>query len=150
MLLSLISRQQKIHTGGRSLLCPHRSCTVIQIDRISPEVSLSQICFIALCNCYTFCQILLAPYLCFNVIFQHFFTFTPIKEQVHLGESTSWLHISSRPVCKKYSVVKVQDAYAAISEWKGTMLTACYATSKANIFVISFVSNLRRRVSSMQ
>lgn len=33
MLLSLISRQQKIHTGGRSLLCPHRSCTVIQIDR---------------------------------------------------------------------------------------------------------------------
>ena len=35
MLLSLISRQQKIHTGGRSLLCPHRSCTVIQIDRIA-------------------------------------------------------------------------------------------------------------------
>ena len=24
---------KKIHTGGRSLLCPHRSCTVIQIDR---------------------------------------------------------------------------------------------------------------------
>ena len=51
---------------------------------------------------------------------------------------------------QKYSVVKVRGAYAAISEWKGTMLTACYATSKANIFVISFVSNLRRRVSSMQ
>lgn len=51
---------------------------------------------------------------------------------------------------QKYSVVKVQGAYAAISEWKGTMLTACYATSKANIFVISFVSNLRLRVSSMQ
>lgn len=50
----------------------------------------------------------------------------------------------------QYSVVKVHAAYAAISEWKGTMLTACYATSKANIFVISFVSNLRRRVSSMQ
>ena len=31
---------------------------------------------------------LLAPYLCFNVMFQHFLTFTPIKEQVHLGEST--------------------------------------------------------------
>ena len=92
----------------------------------------------------------LAPYLYFNVMFQHFLTFTPSKEQVHLGESTKWLHISSRPVCKKYSVVKVQGAYAAISEWKGTMLTACYATSKANIFVISFVSNLRRRVSSMQ
>ena len=30
----------------------------------------------------------LAPYLCFNVMFQHFLTFTPIKEQVHLGEST--------------------------------------------------------------
>nr|DAM74289.1 MAG TPA: hypothetical protein [Caudoviricetes sp.] len=85
MLLSLISRQQKIHTGGRSLLYPHRSCTVIQIDRISPEVSLSQICFIALCNCYTFCQILLAPYLCFNVVFQHSLTFTQ-KEQVSLGE----------------------------------------------------------------
>lgn len=31
---------------------------------------------------------LLAPYLCFNVIFQHSLTFTPLKEQVHLGEST--------------------------------------------------------------
>ncbi|EEC57300.1 hypothetical protein BACPEC_01808 [[Bacteroides] pectinophilus ATCC 43243] len=31
---------------------------------------------------------LLAPYLCFNVMFKHFLTFTPIKEQVHLGEST--------------------------------------------------------------
>jgi len=30
----------------------------------------------------------LAPYLCFNVMFQHFLTFTPIKEQAHLGEST--------------------------------------------------------------
>ena len=26
-------RQIKCNTGGRSLLCPHRSCTVIQIDR---------------------------------------------------------------------------------------------------------------------
>ena len=42
----------------------------------NPEVSLLQICFIALCYCHTFCQIFLAPYLCFNVIFQHFFTFT--------------------------------------------------------------------------
>ena len=33
----------------------------------------------------TFCQILLAPYLCFNVVFQHFLTFTQ-KEQVSLGE----------------------------------------------------------------
>ena len=51
---------------------------------------------------------------------------------------------------KQYSVVKVQGAYAPISEWKGTPLTVCYATLKANIFVISFVSNLRRKVSSTQ
>ena len=50
----------------------------------------------------------------------------------------------------QYSVVKVQGAYTPISEWKGTPLTDCYATSKANIFVISFVSNLRRKVSSTQ
>ena len=42
----------------------------------NPEVSLSRTCFIALCYCHTFCQIFLAPYLCFNVMFQHFFTFT--------------------------------------------------------------------------
>lgn len=47
---------KKIHTGGRSLLCPHRYRTVIQIDRISPEVSLSKICIFAPCNCCTFCQ----------------------------------------------------------------------------------------------
>jgi len=42
----------------------------------NPEVSLSQICFIAPCNCYTFCPISLAPYLCFNILFQHFLKFT--------------------------------------------------------------------------
>ena len=115
----------------------------------NPEVSLSRICFIALCYCHTFCQIFLAPYLCFNVMFQHFFTFTLKRAGTSLRTYLVAPHILTSCM-QKYSVVKVQGAYAAISEWKGTMLTACYATSKANIFVISFVSNLRRRVSSMQ
>ena len=80
-------------------------------------------------------------------------TFPHIHSYQRAG--TSWrIYLVARHILtscmQKYSVVKVQGAYAAISEWKGTMLTACYATSKANIFVISFVSNLRRRVSSMQ
>ena len=52
------------------------------------EVSLSQICFVALCSCCTFCQILLAPYLYFNVIFQHFLVFTPLTEQIYHGGFT--------------------------------------------------------------
>ena len=91
----------------------------------------------------------LAPYLCFNVMFQHFFTFTLKRAGISLRTYLVAPHILTSCM-QKYSVVKVRGAYAAISEWKGTMLTACYATSKANIFVISFVSNLRRRVSSMQ
>ena len=42
----------------------------LNMTRFFLEVSLSQICFVALCSCYTFCQILLAPYLYFNVIFR--------------------------------------------------------------------------------
>ena len=37
----------KIHTGGSSVLCPHRSRTVILVDRNTPEVSLLKICIIA-------------------------------------------------------------------------------------------------------
>jgi hypothetical protein len=44
----------------------------IHFDRISPEVSLSKICIFAPCNCYTFCQTILAPYLNFNTGFWYF------------------------------------------------------------------------------
>ncbi|WP_289717852.1 hypothetical protein [uncultured Phocaeicola sp.] len=56
-------------------LAPSFKLTGLQIS-CNPEVSLSQICFIAPCNRYTLCQISLAPYLCFNAVFQHFLTFT--------------------------------------------------------------------------
>ena len=72
----------------------------LNMTRSFLEVSLSQICFVALCSCCTFCQILLAPYLYFNVIFQHFLVFTPLTEQIYHGGFTQWLYISSRPVCK--------------------------------------------------
>lgn len=60
----------------------------LNMTRFFLEVSLSQICFVALCSCYTFCQILLAPYLYFNVIFQHFLVFTPLTEQIYHGGFT--------------------------------------------------------------
>lgn len=60
----------------------------LNMTRSFLEVSLSQICFVALCSCCTFCQILLAPYLYFNVIFQHFLVFTPLTEQIYLGGFT--------------------------------------------------------------
>lgn len=60
----------------------------LYMTRFFLEVSLSQICFVALCSCCTFCQILLAPYLYFNVIFQHFLVFTPLTEQIYLGGFT--------------------------------------------------------------
>lgn len=50
----------------------------------------------------------------------------------------------------QYSVFKVHSAYTPINETKGNSLTCNYATSKSKIFVISFVSNLRRKVSSTQ
>lgn len=60
----------------------------LNMTRSFLEVSLLQICFVALCSCCTFCQILLAPYLYFNVIFQHFFVFTPLAEQIYHGGFT--------------------------------------------------------------
>ena len=134
---------------------PHRSCTVIKLTGLrlshSPEVSLSQICFIAPCNCYIFCPISFAPYLCFNVLFQHFLTFHPVSDRA----GTSWciclvaLHILTS--CMQYSIqFQGSSAHTPVRQRKGTPPTFCYATSKANIFVISFVSNLRRKVSSTQ
>ena len=75
------SKISNCNTGGRSLLPPilvlHRHLNSPDYRFLhNPEVSLSQICFTALCNCYTFCQILLAPYLSFNTSFQYFLTFT--------------------------------------------------------------------------
>ena len=73
----------------------------------NPEVSLLQICFIALCYCHTFCQIFLAPYLCFNVMFQHFFTFTLKRAGTSLRTYLVARHILTSCM-QKYSVVKVQ------------------------------------------
>lgn len=145
---------KKIHTGGRSLLYPHRSCTVIQIDRTANLFTIRKYHYhgYASSPCVTATHFVRSsrsiPLLQCNVS-----TFPHIHSYQRAG--TSWrIYLVARHILtscmQKYSVVKVQGAYAAISEWKGTMLTACYATSKANIFVISFVSNLRRRVSSMQ
>ena len=124
------------------------------IDRAAvphnPEVSLSQICFIAPCNCYIFCPISLAPYLCFNALFQHFLAFHPVLNRA----GTSWriclvaLHILTS--CMQYSIqLSRYNAVNSVSYGKG-LLTAPYTTSNASIFVISFVSSLRRNVSSTQ
>ena len=142
------------NTGGSSLHRPHRSCTVISLTGLrfprNPEVSLSQICFIAPCNCYIFCPISLAPYLCFNVLFQHFLTFHPVKRQgryvmAHLLSGSAYPHVL---YAIQYSIFKVHRC-KSVSYGKG-QLTALYTASNASIFVISFVSSLRRSVSSTQ
>lgn len=101
------------NTGSGSLRRPHRSCTVISLTGLrlsrSPEVSLSQICFIAPCNCYIFCPISLAPYLCFNVPLRHFLTFHPVINQgryvmAHLLSGSAYPHVL---YATQYSVVKV-------------------------------------------
>ena len=70
----------------------------------NPEVSLLQICFVALCYCHTFCQIFLAPYLCFHVMFQHFFTFTLKRADTSLRTYLVARHILTSCM-QKYSVV---------------------------------------------
>ena len=147
-------RQIKCNTGDRSLLCPHRSCTVIQIDRTANFLTIRKYHYhgYASSPCVTATHFVRSsrsiPLLQCNVS-----TFPHIHSYQRAG--TSWRiylvapHILTSCMQKIFSC-QGTGAYAAISEWKGTMLTACYATSKANIFVISFVSNLRRRVSSMQ
>ncbi len=139
-----------VHYSAHIGIAPSFKLTGLQFFH-SPEVSLLQICFIALCNCYTFCQIYLAPYLCFNVVFQHFLTFTHLKKSrylmANLPSGSTYPHVL---YANQYSVFKVHSAYALFNETKGNSLTYSYATSKSNIFVISFVSNLQRNVSSTQ
>ena len=98
---------------GGSLRRPHRSCTVISLTGLwlsrIPKVSLSQICFIAPCNCYIFFPILPAPYLCFNVLFQHFLTFHPVINQgryviAHLLNGSAYPHVL---YAIQYSIIKV-------------------------------------------
>ena len=106
-----VSHQQiiKTHTGGRSLLCPHRYRTVNLSDRNPPEVSLSKICITAPCNCYTFCQTFLAPCLYFNTGFRYFLARTS-----HIREAgISWRvrivapHIPHVLYAFVYEIVKV-------------------------------------------
>ena len=113
------------NTGGGSLRRPHRSCTVISLTELrlphSPEVSLSQICFIAPCNCYIFCPISLAPYLCFNVLLQHFLTFHPVINQgryvmAHLLSGSAYPHVL---YAIQYSVVKVHVRIPRSDSGKG-------------------------------
>ena len=66
---------KKCHTGDRSLLCPHRSCTVIQIDRAEisshPGSIIIKNMYPRPHNCCAFCQTLIAPNLtsirCFRI-----------------------------------------------------------------------------------
>ena len=80
---------QKTHTSDSSLHCPHRYRTVILNWPENPEVSLSKICLIAPCNCYTFCQTFIAHRLNFNTRFQYSFVYTPMQKwkQAALGVS---------------------------------------------------------------
>ncbi len=75
----VISHQQiikKHHTGGISLQYPHRSCTVILIDWIAPEVSLLKAWVNALIFLqYLLYQIVIAPCLFFHINLLYSFVF---------------------------------------------------------------------------
>ena len=60
------------------------------------------------------------------------------------GDITTCRDVAHRRVVEEGREIPVDVRDAAI------FLIGCYATSKANIFVISLVSSLRRSVSSMQ
>lgn len=88
-------------------LAPSFKLTGLQIS-CNPEVSLSQICFIAPHNCCAFCQVFIAQCLRFRGLFSisSHLPENGLKRAYH-GAPTLWLHISSRPVrILQYSVFK--------------------------------------------
>ncbi len=129
-------------------LAPSFKLTGLQIS-CNPEVSLSQICFIAPCNCYTFCPISLAPYLCFNVLFQHFLAFHLVSDRAGMSWRICLVALHILTSYMQYSIQFSRYTAEPVSYGKG-QLTTLYTTSNASIFVISFVSSLRRSVSSTQ